>query len=259
MTTRWKLLATVSCAGCAMLAGVIDNGSVFARRTAGNATATVTASVTGSPVDASASASATALASGSVTPTPVPVKPIVHNPTPIPGTRTHITLPKPVALEVGTKSVGVGLTQKNALATANTFVKTLFVLAPTFVPKGWTLQLIHVDPAQDQQTPAAAYLQYVPKGLTTTKGTYPSFNVYERAGPSTVLYPGIKPQVVTIDRGKKGIGVVKGTLVDLKPKNGNEVVHIIWSRLNVSFDVSSNITVSKVAIKDLLTVASTVQ
>jgi hypothetical protein len=259
MITRLKILATASIAGCTVLAGVFGGGAVLARQSAAGATATATATAADTPAAGTATLTPASAASGTETPTSIAVKPIVHNPTPIPGIRKHLTLPKPVVLEVGIKSVGVGLTQKNALATANTFVKTLFVLAPTYVAKGWTLQLIHVDPAQDQQTPAAAYLQFVPKGLTTAKGTYPSYYVYERSAPSTIIYPGVTPKVVTINRGKRGIGVVKGTLVDIKPKNGNEIVHIIWSRLNVSYDVSSNISVSKVPIKDLLAVASSVQ
>jgi hypothetical protein len=259
MTTWVKILATASIAGCTLLAGVFGGGAALARHNAAGATATATATAADTPAAGKATATPAGATSGTETPTPIPVKPIVHNPTPIPGTRKHLTLPKPVVLEVGIKSVAVGLTQKSALATANTFVKTLFVLAPTYVAKGWTLQLIHVDPAQDQQTPAAAFLQFVPKGLTAAKGTYPSYYVYERSGTSTVIYPGGTPQTVTINRGKKGIGVVKGTLVDIKPKNGNEIVHIVWSRLNVSYDVSSNISVSKVPIKDLLSVASSVQ
>jgi hypothetical protein len=238
MTNRWKLRVTATVATCTIIAGCAGAHSAFAQSTKRMA---------GAPANVSA------------TPTKIPVKPIVHNPTPIAGYLKHINLPKPIVLEVGTKTEGVGLSQTKALFLANSYVPQMYIVAPTYVPKNYALQLIHVDPAQDQQTPPAMYLQYVPKGLKSARGTYPSFYVNKQVGNSTVIYPGAKPQVVTINRGKKGIGVVKGTLVDLKPKNGYETVHILWTRVTISYDLSSNIGVSKLSIKDLLAVAATVQ
>jgi hypothetical protein len=168
-------------------------------------------------------------------------------------------LPYPVVLEEGLQRIGTGFDPKKALLLANSYVPQLFIVAPRYVPKGYILQLIHVDPAQDQQTPADAYLQYVPKNLTNAKGAYPSFYVNLKAGLSTVIFPGVKPRVVTINPGKRGIGIVKGTLVDFKPKHGSEIVHVIWSRLTVSYDVTSNITKSRLTIKDLMAVAATIQ
>jgi hypothetical protein len=95
--------------------------------------------------------------------------------------------------------------------------------------------------------------------MSSARGTYPSFYVSKQLGLSTVIYPGQRPHVITINPGKKGIGVIKGTLVDFKPKFGSETVHVLWTRLAISYDVSSNITVSKLSIKDLLAVAATVQ
>ncbi len=139
---------------------------------------------------------------------------------------------------------------------ANALVPALYVIAPTYVPKGFTLELIHVDPAQDQQSPASAFLQYAPKNLPSDEGAYASFYVNMRNGLSTVIYPGVKPQVVTINAGKKGTGIVKGTVVDIKAKHGNELVHVLWTRLTTSYDISSNVTQSRLTIKDLLAVAA---
>ena len=139
---------------------------------------------------------------------------------------------------------------------ANALVPTLYVVAPSYVPKGFALQLVHVDPAQDQQSPASAFLQYVLTTIKSDKGAYPSFYVNMKVGLSTVIYPGVKPQVVTINPGKKGIGIVKGTVVDIKPKHGNELVHVLWTRLTISYDISSNVTQSKLTVKNLLAVAA---
>jgi hypothetical protein len=249
MTIRWKLMVTTSVATCTIIAGCAGGRIAFAQSAQHIAAAAATG--TSTPIAHGAS--------GSPTPTRIPVKPMVHNPTPIAGYLKHVTLPKPIVLEVGTKTQGVGLSQTKALFLANSYVPQMFIVAPTYIPKNYALQLIHVDPAQDQQTPPAMYLQYVPKGLKNARGTYPSFYVNKQVGNSTVIYPGVKSQVVTINRGKKGIGVVKGTLVDLKPKNGYETVHILWTRVTISYDLSSNIGVSKLSIKDLLAVAATVQ
>ncbi len=184
--------------------------------------------------------------------TPVATK--VATPKPAPTQKSGLAAA--VVLESGLSRLGTGLTPTKALQMANALVPSLYVLAPKHVPKGFTLQLIHVDPAQDQQSPATAYLQYVPTSLKSDKGAYASFYVNMRNGLSTVIYPGVKPQVVTINPGTKGVGIVKGTLVDIKPKRGDEIVHVLWTRVTISYDVSSNITVSKLTAKDLLAVAS---
>lgn len=270
MTIRWKLMVSTSVATCTIVAGVVGGNSAFARSVhrvaaAATPTTTPTAKSTGStttPTPHGSGRTPTPVphgSGGSTTPTRIPVKPLVHNPTPIGGHIKQVTLPKPIVLEVGTKTQGVGLSQARALFMANSYVPQMFIVAPTFVPKNYALQLIHVDTAQDQQTPPAMYLQYVPKGLKTARGTYPSFYVNKQIGNSTVIYPGVMPRVVTISPGKKGIGVIKGTLVDLKPKNGFETVHILWTRVTVSYDLSSNVGVSKLSVKDLLAVAATVQ
>ena len=165
-------------------------------------------------------------------------------------------LPAAVVLESGLKQLGTGFDPKKALQMANSLVPSLYVVAPSYVPKGFLLQLVHVDPAQDQQSPASAFLQYVLTAIKSDKGAYPSFYVNMKVGLSTVIYPGVKPQIVTINAGKKGTGIVKGTVVDIKPKHGNELVHVLWTRLTISYDISSNVTQSKLTVKNLLAVAA---
>ena len=154
---------------------------------------------------------------------------------------------------------GKGLSQTQALALANKFVPQLVLQAPTYVPKQFMLQFIQIDPAQGTGSPSDGYLQYVPKGLTTAGGTYPSFYITKQLGLLPIILPGAKVQHVVINKGVKGAGVITGTVVDFKPKNGSEVVHIVWTRLTVTYDVSSSIGVSKLGINDLLAVAATVQ
>jgi hypothetical protein len=187
------------------------------------------------------------------------LKPIVHNPTPIPAVRQHLTLPAPIAVEIGTKTVATGLSQAAALKLVNKNIPQLFVEAPTYVPTGYVLHFIHVDPPQDSQSPGDAYLQYVPKGLKNAGGTYPSFQIDKQLNGAPVLLPGVKPETVTINKGVAGIGVVQGSLIDFKPKNGLEVIHIIWIRADVSYDVSSAVSLSKLTPQTLLAIAATVQ
>lgn len=282
MKTRPRFLLSITVLAGALAAGGMAGHRAAARVAAdGSPTVTVTATPSDTPssngtpaatdtpgfgatptAGAGASTTPTAGAAASVSPTAtrIAVKPIVHNPTPIvPPARKQITLPKPVVVELATKTKAHGLGQKQALLLANSFVPQLFIVAPTYVPKGFILQMIHVDPAQDQQTPAAAWLQYIPKSLSKVGSVFPSFYVNKRLGNDSIIYPGVKPQVVVINRGTKGVGVVKGTVIDIKPKNGYEVVHISWTRVSISYDVSSTIGISKLSIKDLLAVAATVQ
>jgi hypothetical protein len=269
MTTRPRTLVTAT-----IIAGVLLAGGAASRQVAARVAADDTPTATASPTaTAGFAGTATPVVTdtpgfgdtptpivGTPTATPIVVKPIVHNPTPIvPPVRKRFTLPKPVVVEVATKVKATGLSQKQALLLANKYVPQLFVVAPTYVPKGYILQMVHVDPAQDQQTPPAAWLLYVPKGLSKVGPTYPSFSVNKQQGISPIIYPGGRPQIVTINKGVKGVGVVKGTLIDIKPKNGYEVVHIVWTRVSISYDVSSTVGISKLSIKDLLAVAATVQ
>jgi hypothetical protein len=99
----------------------------------------------------------------------------------------------------------------------------------------------------------------VPKGLKKAGGTYPSFLVTKEINGGTILLPGSSPKIVTINPGVAGIGVVTGSLVDLKPKNGLEVVHITWIRASVSYDVSSVVGLSKLTQQELIQIAATVQ
>jgi hypothetical protein len=269
MTTRPRILVTAT-----LIAGVLVAGGAAGRQAAARVAADDTPTAIVSPTATAGFADAATPAgtdtpgfgnaptpvAGTPTATPIVVKPIVHNPTPIvPPVRKRVTLPKPVVVEVATKTKATGLSQKQALLLANKYVPQLFVVAPTYVPKGYVLQMVHVDPAQDQQTPPAAWLLYVPKGLTKVGAAYPSFNVNKQQGISPIIYPGGRPQTVTINKGIKGVGVIKGTLIDLKPKNGYEVVHITWTRVSISYDVSSTVGISKLSVKDLLAVAATVQ
>ncbi|MGH2344969.1 MAG: hypothetical protein ACRDG4_07055 [Chloroflexota bacterium] len=214
----------------------------------GSATATPTATPTGTTHSAKTTPTATRI---------VP-KRFVKNPTPIPASRKSVTLPAPVVLELGLKQEGKGLTPAKAFALANHYGPQLQISPPSYVPKKWALQLIHVDPSQGAGAPPDMYLQYVPKGLKKAAGTYPSFYITKLIGSAPVIAPGSKVQSVVISKGVHGAGVVIGTVADLKLKNGYEQVHVTWQRLNVSYDVSSAIGLSKLTIKDLLAVAATV-
>jgi hypothetical protein len=245
----------------ALAAGIALAGGLHAGHAGAQVAADDTATLTPTAT-ATTAGTGTPEAGVSVTPTatPIAVKPIVHNPTPIAAPRHTVSLPKPVVVEIGSHIAHTGLSTKQALLYANKVIPQLFIVAPTYVPKNWILQLIQLNPAQDQQTPPSAQLQYVPKSLKKVSGAYPSFYVTKQSGTAQqIIYPGVKPQVVTINKGSNGSGVIKGTLIDLKYKNGYEQVHITWTRVTISYDVSSTIGISHLSIKDLLAVAATVQ
>jgi hypothetical protein len=226
------------------------------------ATPTATATPKGGQ---SATPTATATAKGgrpaipTVTATRIMLKPIVHNPTPIPAVHKHLTLPAPVVVEVATKILATGLSTTAALRLANKYAPQVFIQAPTYVPAGYVLHFIHVDPQLDPQGPVDVYLEYVPKGLKNAGGTYPSVVITKELNGAPVLLPGANPTTVTINKGIAGIGIVTGSLVDLKPKNGLEAIHIIWIRASVSYDVSSVVGISKLTQQQLLQIAATVQ
>ena len=276
MTRSWKTFLASSVATVLVIgSGIGSNSPVRAKGVSAAATTTATstpaataartpvATTTGSP-------KATVVHTRGETATRTPVETAVRTAAAAKGTPTKVGavatpkaaptqksgLPAAVALESGLKPLGNGLDPKKALQMANALVPSLYVIAPKYVPAAYILQLIHVDPAQDQQTPASAYLMYVPKNLKTVKGLYPSFYVNMKVGLSTVIFPGVKPQIVTINPGKKGVGIVKGSVVDFKPKKGNEVIHVLWTRVTTSYDISSNVSQSKLTIKDLVAVAA---
>lgn len=265
MTTSWKILAVSSLTTLTVISGTLGAVPSFAQVGRADSTATATATATnGTPASVTGTPSPASERTG--TPSAVLTgvkKTATATPTRTGPEATATTLPRqksglPVAivLEAGLRRVAVGLDPRNALLMANALVPRLFVIAPHYVPTGFVLQLIHVDPAQDQQTPPFASLQYVPKNLAKAKGAYPSFYVNIQYGLSSVIMPGAKPQVLVINPGKKGIGIVKGTLVDMKPKHGDEIVHVLFTRMAISYDVSSNIGKSKLRISDLTKVAS---
>jgi hypothetical protein len=214
----------------------------------GSPTATATATPTGGAKSGKATA----------TPTRNIPKKFVKNPTPIPARRTKLTLPAPIVLELATKQEGTGLAAAKAFAMANKYAPQLQISPPSFVPKNWVLQLIHVDPSQGAGAPPDSYLQYVPKGLKNAAGSYPSFYVTKQIGTAPVIVPGAKVQSVVINKGVGGAGVIMGTVADLKLKNGYEQIHVTWKILNVSYDVSSAVGLSKLKLKDLEAVAATV-
>jgi len=276
-----------------LVAGLVSGGGFTVRATASRvlaadpsftATPTVSATATATHAASSAKGSATttptkvgggAKGATTATPTATPIgtthgakttptatrivpKRFVKNPTPIPAVRKSITLPAPVVLELGLKQQGKGLNPTQAFALANRYAPQLQISPPSYVPKKWALQLIHVDPSQGAGAPPDVYLQYVPKGLKKAGGTYPSFYVTKQIGLAPVIAPGSKVQSVVISKGAHGAGVVTGTVADLKLKNGYEQVHVTWQRLTVSYDVSSAIGLSKLTVKDLLAIAATV-
>jgi hypothetical protein len=252
MTNSVKFAAAIMLAMGLIAVGVHGNRTDISSAAAAGATATATTTST-------AVRGNTNLATPTVTATRIILKPIVHNPTPIPAVHKHITLPAPVAVEVATKTVATGLSATAALRLVNKIVPQVFIQAPTFVPAGYALQFIHVDPQLDPQGPGDAYLEYVPKGLKQAGGTYPSLVITKEINGAPVLLPGSNATTVTINKGIAGIGIVVGSLVDLKPKNGLEVIHIIWIRANVSYDVTSAVGISKLTPQQLLQVAATVQ
>lgn len=232
----------------------------------GNGTATPTETPTGTQATGSATPTPTGAQASTTptstrpTPTPTRIRPkkFVPNPTPIAARRKSITLPHPIVVEVGGKIQGTGLPIGKAIALANKAAPQLQLAAPTFVPKNWMLQLIHVDPSQGLGFPPDGYFQYVPKNLKKAGGTYPSFYVTKQVGVAPIIVPGAKVQSVVITNGVHGAGEVTGTVADLKLKNGYEMVHITWTRLTLTYDVSSAVGLSKLSIKDLLAVAATV-
>lgn len=264
MTRSWKTFLASSVATMLVIgSGIGGSAPVRAKGASAEATTTATVTAISSPV-------ATAAGTPVATTTGSPAKTAVRTATAAKGTPTKVGavatpkaaptqksgLPAAVALESGLKPLGNGLDPKKALQLANALVPSLYIIAPKYVPAAYILQLIHVDPAQDQQTPASAYLMYVPKSLKNVKGLYPSFYVNMKVGLSTVIFPGVKPQIVTINPGKKGVGIVKGSVVDFKPKKGNEVIHVLWTRVTTSYDISSNVTQSKLTSKDLVAIAA---
>ncbi|HWE61746.1 MAG TPA: hypothetical protein VHB98_08550 [Chloroflexota bacterium] len=262
MTPRWTHLAATS-----LLLGGLVGGSALSTqarvsaRTAG-ANSTATPSPTPTPA-AGTSPTATAI----TTPTPQvrttfapPHKPI--NPTPIPSHRTSITLPKPVVVVVGTKTLGSGLSQQAAFRLANNpkNLVSFLIAPPSYVPKNYILEFITATPAQDQQTPAAVALQYIPKGLSKVSGTYPSVTLYKQLGQNILLVnPGGKVQIVTIRAGNKGVGVVKGRLIDIKFKNSSETVEIAWQVNSINYELTSVVSLSRLSVHDLLAMAGSFQ
>ncbi|HVC83482.1 MAG TPA: hypothetical protein VNL35_23585 [Chloroflexota bacterium] len=232
-------------------------GSVTTTPTPGTPRGSVTATPTATP--SGALSSPTPTSSGpSATPTRIRPKKFVANPTPIAARRKSITLPAPVLVQVGSKEVASGLTPIKAVALANHAAPQLQLTAPTYIPKNWILQVVHVDASQGLGFPPDGYLQYIPKSLKKVGGTYPSFLVTKQVGLAPIITPGSKVTPVVISKGVHGIGQVTGTIADLKLKNGYEIVHVTWSRLTVSYDVTSAIGLSKLSIKDLLAIAATV-
>ncbi|HVA90622.1 MAG TPA: hypothetical protein VNL71_12365 [Chloroflexota bacterium] len=223
----------------------------------GTSQGTVTATPTATPIGAVSSPTPTG-AIPSATPTKIRPKKFVANPTPIAARRKSLKLPSPVLVQVSSKQVASGLSAINALSLANHAAPQLQLAAPTYVPKNWILQVVHVDPSQGLGFPPDGYLQYVPKSLKKVGGTYPSFQVIKQVGLAPIITPGSKVTTVVISKGVNGIGQVTGTVADLKMKKGYEIVHVTWSRLTVSYDVTSAIGLSKLTVKDLLAIAATV-
>lgn len=265
MTRRWTHAASIGIIAASLIAGGTQvAGRASARVSADDATATATASPTpgfaggdtATPAP-SPQASATPGAGATATPTiAVPHKPI--NPTPIPSRRHEIALPKPIVVVLGTRTLGTGLNQKAALTLANSAKNliTFLVAAPSYVPKNYILQLIQLTPAQDQQTPAQAVLQYIPKGLSKVGGTFPSLSLYKQLGqPGVITNPCGKLQTVTVRPGKKGVGIVKGQLADIRCRTGNETILISWSVAGVQYELASVVSLSRLSQKDLIAVA----
>lgn len=241
MTPRWTHIATSG-----LLVGSIAAASALALHT---------------PVSAHIAAADTATPTVNATTTATP-KAHPGAPTAIPSHRTTLTLPKPVVLVVGNKTVGTGLNEKMAFQLANNPRNqvTFLIAPPTHAPKNYMLQLITVLPAQNAQAPAQVSLEYIPKGLSKVSGTYPSVNLFKQLGPPTMIVnPGGTVQIVTIRTGKNGVGVVKGQLADIKFKKGPETVEIGWQVNGVNYELTSVVSLSKLSIKELLATAGSFQ
>jgi len=222
------------------------------------ASATAVAGTPSPPASPSTQPSGTPSAGGSPTPTGTPSP--AGSPTPggKPATKASNAL-RPVMVVVGTKVVGSGQQERAAFLLANNPKNLIsFLIAPpVYVPKDYRLLQITVVPAQDQQTPAAASLQYIPKTITTMQRTFPSFALYKQLGlPIRLINPGGKVQSVIIRAGKKGAGVVRGQLADIKLKGASEQVQISWVDAGVNFELTSVTSLSKLSVPDLLKVAS---
>lgn len=256
----------ISLAALGLLAGGVGASRTYAEQTALAASqpdaraAASSTSVTGtsSPaVSPSPHASGTPTAGGSPTPTGTPST--AGSPTPggKPTSQASNAL-KPVTVVVGTKVSGSGLQERAAFLLANNPKNLIsFLIAPpVYVPKDYRLLQITVVPAQDQQTPAAASLQYIPKTITTMQRTFPSFYLYKQLGFAIrLINPGGKVQSVTIRAGKKGAGVVRGQLADIKLKGASEQVQISWVDAGVNFELTSVTSLSKLSVAELLKVA----
>ena len=237
-------------------------GSVAAVLSANPPAGQVSARPAGDATQTPAAPSDTPGFGDSATQTPTPTATVgaaspVASPTA--GTHKQAGSPKPIVVEVSTKIEGQGLKQKDAFLLANRYIPQFLIVAPVYVPKGFSLQWIHVDPPQDQQTPPAAWLQYVKQDQQKAKGRYPSFQIDKRLGVTPLVNPGGKVQTVQITTGVKGAGAIKGVLVDLKPKHGDETIYISWNRITIGYQVSSDVTQSKLSAKELLAVAASVQ
>ena len=220
-----------------------------------------------------AAASATGVATTSPSPqptgtpdagaTPIPSAVPTGSPTPggKPASQASNAL-RPVVVVVGSKVVGSGLQERAAFLLANNPKNLIsFLIAPpVYVPKDYRLLQITVSPAQDQQTPAAASLQYIPRTITTMQRTFPSFALYKQLGFAIrLINPGGKVQSVVIRAGKKGAGVVRGQLADIKLKGASEQVQISWVDAGVNFELTSVTSLSKLSVADLLKVAGSFQ
>lgn len=258
MNTRASLIA----AGALLIGSVaaIGYNGVHQADAAKGVRASANASATASTTpNASASGTATTRSTASASPTAAPKGAATATPAIVHG---RVTLPKPITLIVNSAIVGTGLSQQQAFLQANSTQNRLGFLAapPTYTIKGYALQFVSVTRAQDMQTPPAVSLQYVPKGLTSAPTKFPSYTLYKQAGiTNTIINPGGKVQTVTIRHPKNGVGVVTGQLVDLKFKRGSETVLISWNVAHISYQVTSNVSVSKLSTTELLKVAASFQ
>lgn len=251
MNTRASLIAAGtlligSVAAASYSGGYQANAATTGVRPAAKATSTATAT-------AKASASPTATSKGTAAPTLTATPGIVHG---------KVILPKPITLIVNSAIVATGLNPQQAFLQANNAQNRLGFLAapPTYAAKNYTLQFLSVNRAQDMQTPPSVALQYVPKGLTTVPTKFPSYTLYKQAGiTNPIINPGGKVQTITIRHPKNGVGVVTGQLVDIKFKRGSETVLIAWNVAHISYQVTSNVSVSRLSISELLKVAASFQ
>ena len=255
MNTRASLIAAGTLLIGSVAAGSYKgspqaNAATSGTRPAAQASSTTTATAT---ARASASATATAGAKVSASPTGMATPAIVHG---------RVNLPKPITLVLNSTIVATGLSPQQAFLQANNAQNRLGFLAvpPTYAAKNYTLEFLTVSRAQDMQTPPAIALQYVPKNLTSVPTKFPSYTLYKQAGiTNPIINPGGKVQTITIRHPKNGVGVVTGQLVDIKFKRGSETVLIAWNVAHISYQVTSNVSVSKLAISELLKVAASFQ